>query len=90
MSTEKRRKVTRNGKCCTLVGSCRELPLADLPTYSDVVAYSNLIQERSDTPISLAELVKTITKEIVVSFGKVGTDIPLIDKSSVEKNSKGS
>ena len=37
MSAEKRRKVTRLGKRCDIVGSSRDLPLADLTTYGDIL-----------------------------------------------------
>ena len=88
MSAQKKRKVTRLAKCCSFVGSSRELPLADLPTYSDIVAYGNFLKEQSDVTLNLNDICKQITSKTILMYQKVGTDIPLIKEDSVLKNVK--
>ena len=84
MSGIKKRKITRAATCCKYVKASRELPTADLPTYSDAVAYYNLIKERSNETLEQHIVVDEVVSQIILLFKKIGSNLPLIDEKSVK------
>ena len=57
--------------------------MADIPTHSDILAYGNLIQERSETSMNSSDVAQEISSKIILIYRKVGTNLPIADEDSV-------
>ena len=69
--------------CCNIVGPSKELPLTDLPTNRDVLAYLNFLKERSVNKCDNSLLALDVAERVTYVYHRVGTNLPLIAGHSI-------